>query len=91
MLPNGPSVLNMTLTGGTAPQPPSPVPNYVNDMGNWNATTIYQPVGNPMIYPMVTYTDNHQYVACWYAAGTNVPGKGDPWRLYDANKNVCTS
>lgn len=80
-----PGVINITLTGGEAPKPLSP---YTYNAGEWNKDTIYQPKSNPTLYPIVTY-DGLSYVACWYAAGTHVPGSGDPWKLYSASNNVC--
>jgi len=94
-LNNEPSTLNITLTGGTAPTPPSPIAPYtypadVSQAPIWDATTVYQTHYHPTLYPVVKYNDGNLYVACWYASG-NIPGQGDPWRLYDPNKNVCTS
>ena len=80
------SNLSITISGGSAPKPV----DYTFDAGDWNSGSVYQPQYGPTKYPKVKYTTNGKYyVACWYAAGTNVPGAGDPWREYDANKNVC--
>lgn len=78
--------LNVTVSGGTGPQP---VAEYTYDAGTWNSSAIYQVKYSPTLYPKVTYSDGKQYVACWYADSTNTPGAGDPWRVYDASKNVC--
>lgn len=81
--------VNLTLYGGYAPPPPPP---YTYDAGVWDPNTIYQVKYNPTLYPKVHYNaDGKDYVGCWYAAGTNVPGKGDPWRVYSSAKNVCTA
>lgn len=90
-----PSELNVTLTGGSAPEP---VAEYTYDAGVWNSSNVYQVdySTTPALYPRVLYSvdggkNYMSYVACWYADSSNVPGNGDPWRQYDPTKNVCTA
>ncbi|QEO57796.1 hypothetical protein [Francisella marina] len=87
-----PSELNITLTGGKAPEP---IAEYTYDAGVWDGSKIYQVKYNPTLYPKVIYSvdggkNYMSYVACWYADASNTPGNGDPWREYDPSKNVCS-
>mgnify|MGYP000063528516 CR=1 FL=1 len=84
---NPPTQITLNLSGGTSPN------SYLQPLVAWDSNAIYQVTYNPTTYPLVSYK-NQQYVACWYASSANVPGAGDPWRVYNPStsfKNPCSN